>query len=282
MVALLETRNGIRAHWRTAASQLGAALPLTGGNYFAQYNSSEYVASLGCNNHPNEVALREGGLAVPVVPLLHSTSDDSIDYWLGWHEQWRVPTSGSTRRLQFKFSAVTVYWGPKGVSKRQLIRAEWAGADGYDQTRERDVFPADGSAHPHWHIDGFRTQLEELRRQIDEVVNEHELKRELAEEQIREFGERESESAIVSLFDLPSIRLPSNSELAWTRIHLATNASWSSNLWSGPDGPHDTHAQNPNSVAEIRNWLMSCVRYLQSQIEKEIHRARWLMTSATR
>jgi hypothetical protein len=162
--------------------------------------------------------------------------------------------------------------GLKGFTKRQLLRAEWAGPERIVDGCYR--FQTHGSAHPHWHVDGIRGYLDDVSRSWDHLMTERDAARDLALDRIRDFGDDHAPEDIAGLFILPTIPLPGPSELAWTEIHLAACARWAEQPWPGPDGPHDMHANNPESCQQVRLWLTSCIRYLQAEIDDKLAIAR--------
>jgi hypothetical protein len=207
---------------------------------------------------------------VPVVPFLQTTPDDPLHHWLGWHEEWTTPERGRAGRyMQFRSSALTVYFGNADTPKRQLLRAEWAGV--LHEENEKDVFQASGSAHPHWHVDGIREYFDDLQHQF----SDRQISGDLTGGEAQEFGGSENGQDEPNPFAALLSDLPTRDELCWTRIHLAANAKWAAQPWPGPAGPNDTHAAGPADLPALRSWLTSCVRYLQSQIEEQLLHDRW-------
>jgi hypothetical protein len=264
---LLRKDHEIKAHWHATASDLAAILPRSGGNYWPIFE--HYVSTLSCTNFQRETALRLGGLTVPIVPLLQTTPGDPLQHWLGWHEEWIVPNRGRAGRfMQFRSSALTVYFGKTDSPKRQLLRAEWAGVE--REENEKDIFQSQGSAHPHWHVDGIKEYFDDLRRQY----SNRQISDDLSEEKAQEFDAQKAEQDASSQFAALLLDLPTNDELCWTRIHLAAHAKWATEPWPGPAGPNSTHATGPRDLPALRSWLTSCARYLQAQIENELLRHR--------
>jgi hypothetical protein len=275
MPLLLERMKDINAHWDALRGDFQSFLrPENGAYYIDKDESAPGTATLKSRNFPDEVAERFGGTVVPVVLFLSDHANEQPWFWLGWHEEWGIPSSSrSGKRLQFRSSAVTVYLGIRGNAKRQLLRAEWAGAE--ELIDGRYVFPASGSAHPHWHVDGIRGYLNDVSRSWDRLISERNAARDLAVDRVREFGDEHAQQDIAGLFTLPPVSLPGPSDLAWTEIHLAACARWAEQPWPGPGGPHDTHASNPENCQQLRLWLTSCVRYLQAEIEDKLLRGRY-------
>jgi hypothetical protein len=259
MPVLTQRWTEIRAHWHATAHALKGVLPADGGDYHPEYEHGAARATLICGKYPNEIAERMGGTVVRVVPFLAATSEDELRYWLGWYEEWQLPAQGkATRSLQFRSSAITIYYGGAGTTKRQLLRAEWAGAESYSEAKNRHVFQADGAAHPHWHLDGIRTYYDDIARQIEATLT----------------GFDRDQPELAGLVPLSTFNTPTREELAWTGIHLAAAVRWAEAPWPGPPGPHETHATSPTDTKQIRSWLTSCVRYLQVQFQHEIERGR--------
>jgi hypothetical protein len=268
MSLLLRNVKEIRDHWHNVASNLGSILPGAANTYRAWFQEpTGTIASLGCQQYPQETALRSDGIAVPIVPLIAVMPDESPIYWMGWYEEWRPQRTTTSRRLRFHTTAITVYYGESEASKYQLIRAEWAGVENVDEN-QIDILQGRGAAHPHWHIDAIRSYVTGLKQCIEELSRDADLRRDLAVDRVRVFGDKGAEKDVAGLFTLPSLALPSDRELNWTGIHLAANARWSDREWPGPDGPHDMHASGPVDLPDIRRWLTSCVRYIQAEINK--------------
>ena len=276
MPILLQRLAEIREHWQAVANDFANTLPRTGGTYRVSRDiSAPGIAILVCTNFRDELAVRYGGTRVTVVPFLQTTADEMPRYWLGWYEEWHPPTGRkSERRLQYRSSAITIYYGTQGERKRQLLRAEWAGAEYFDERLGRYIFQADGAAHPHWHVNGIRGYFDDLAQELEKVARDTELCRDIAVDRVRDFGNEDVEADIAELITFPSFPLPSASELSWTTIHLAANARWCDNPWRGPTGPQDMHANTPSDCIQIRRWLISCVRYLQAEIESNLIRGR--------
>ncbi|PTE12417.1 hypothetical protein C9427_00170 [Mesorhizobium helmanticense] len=153
-----------------------------------------------------------------------------------------------------------------GEPKRQLFRAEWAGVQRVE--KQVDMFPGNGAAHPHWHVDAIRGYVDGIKQQLEELRQDAELNRELVLGRVRDFGDGEAERDVAGLFSAPQLQLPTNGEMSWTGVHLAADARWSEQPWPGPAGPHDVHAKGPKDLDALRCWLVSCVRYIQAEINK--------------
>jgi hypothetical protein len=259
MPVLIKRFREVRAHWHATADAFTKVLPKTGGDYRADFDTGGLHAVLRCINYPDEVAVRLGGTQVLVVPFLPNLREEEPQYWLGWHEEWEQPRQRSpARTIQFRSTAITIYYGQVGAAKRQLLRAEWAGAESYDVTERRHVFQADGAGHPHWHVDGIRSYYDDIGQQIETAL----------------MGFDSDQPELCGLISLSTFETPTKAELAWTGIHLAAAVRWAVTPWPGPTGPHEMHAASPTDCAEIRCWLASCARYLQVQFQQEIGRGR--------
>lgn len=98
------------------------------------------------NTYQEQTAQRDRGGGCSVFALHPGYAEDLLGsrYWVTWHEKWQV---GATRRnLDLCTAAWTVFAGPQGQEKQQVIRAEW------------DQLPRAGrrsSGQPHWHVDRF-------------------------------------------------------------------------------------------------------------------------------
>lgn len=266
MPLLLRRRDKVKDHWHAAAHDLGTVLPGVTNTYRARWEDPVgTAATLLCQQFPDERASRDNGVVISIVPLIAAARDESPLYWIGWYEEWVPERRITSRWLQFLSSAITIYYGESGRSKRQLLRAEWAGVRSVE--KQREIFPGRGAAHPHWHVDALRSYLNDIGQQIESSNREAELNRELAADRVREFG-GEAEQDVAQLFTPPSIRLPEEADLRWATIHLAANARWAETPWPGPEGPHDMHAAGPENEQALRRWLVSCVRYIQAEINK--------------
>lgn len=259
MPVLVRRFHQVRERWHATANAFSKVLPVTGGDYRADFDNVGSQAILRCRNYPDEAAVRIGGTQVLVVPFLPTLRQEEPQYWLGWHEEWEQPRQKSpTKSIQFRSSAITIYYGQVGMAKRQLLRAEWAGAESYDANENRHVFQADGAAHPHWHLDGIRSYYDDIGQQMATTLT----------------GFDSDQAEFADLISLSAFKTPTKAELAWTGIHLAAAVKWAVSPWPGPAGPHEMHAASPTDCAEIRCWLASCARYLQVQFQQEIGRGR--------
>jgi hypothetical protein len=267
MPLLISRPPQVKEHWHAVAHALGAILPGGTNTYRAVWEEpAATTATLKCQSYEVETAERQNGMRVPVVPLIAALPGESPVYWISWYEVWVPERRLRSPGLQFQASAVTVYYGVSGESKRQLFRAEWAGVQTVEQ--QVDVFQGGGAAHPHWHVDAIRDYIQGIKLELERLTQEAVLNRELALDRVRDFGDDRAERDVAGLFLAPQLRLPTEIEMSWTGIHLAAEARWSEQLWPGPEGPHDVHAKGPKDLGAIRWWLTSCVRYIQFEINK--------------
>jgi len=205
------------------------------------------------------MAERDSGLRVAVVPLIEAALSESPVYWLSWYEQW----TAASKKLQFLSSSLTIYKGAQDKPKLQLLRAEWAGVQRIE--RQTDIFQGNGAAHPHWHFDAPREYPED---QDSQFGQESEAIRGAVVEEYRDYGDSQAEEEVASLFGHPAAQSPEKSAHKWSSIHLPVAARWCDEVWPGPEGPHHVHASGPKDPESLRNWLSSCTRYVQAEINK--------------
>lgn len=266
MSVLVCRQDAVHAHWQKLRASFRKILPENGSYYEVEALSADRV-QLRLGNGASETTIRYDGQRIHLVPFIDVAPGQQQNYWLAWYESWKDPQAeqGKTRR-QFHSSSITVYAGLPGGNKYQVLRAEWAGGDLVGKGKDRKVvFQGKGAAHPHWHLSGLEAMaagVSDFAESVSVDVDD-----ELAQ-LARELGEDIGGPA-----DQPS-RLE-RIDPAWASIHLATSARWAQNEWLGQDGPHDVHASDPASCGEIRSWLVSCVRYLQSELQNQILRGRW-------
>lgn len=265
MPVLLETLSDVRSHWRAFAMGAAAILPVA--NTSCQIREVGLTASLWCREFPNETATRRTGAEIPLVPLIGAVTGESPVYWLSWFEEWAAPRSASNRKVRFHSTGLTLFYGTIDRPKLQLLRAEWAGVESTDRSNV-DIFQGRGAAHPHWHVDAVVSYLDRIRDQIESSEADAALRRDLVMERVRDFGESDVNADIGPMFTSQTIDLPTARDLSWTSIHLASNAAWANRPRPGQDGPHTTHANGPNELVEIRQWLLSCIRYVQHEVNE--------------
>lgn len=262
---LVCSRGEVRDHRGALAAALRAILPAQGGQVVARVSGDDLEADLRLSGTDQEYAGRRG-LPTPVVPMLEATPDSPSRFWLAWHEGWRAPQPMTGRRaprkgsIQFRTSSVSVYVGDPGAPKRQVIRGEWAGAEVSSATG-RPAFQGNGAAHPHWHYAGLDADDKDGGG--------------LSALAASTFG---AEAGVVDFEpDAPApqvARAARGSDAAWAGVHLAASARWAQLEWLGPRGPDAAHAFDPADCAEIRRWIVSCVRYLQSELQGQLVRSR--------
>jgi hypothetical protein len=276
MGMLIKDIADINGHWRRAAYELEQSLPKTGGRYKADFQNGGLSTSLICSEYASETAFHCDEFTVPVVPLVETLPGSPPNYWLGWYEEWVTPKRRAAKgKQQFKLSAILIYHGGAGSRKRQVLRAEWAGPEDYDREKGAYIFQGKHAAHPHWRLDGLPLHIENIKERWEKSIREFELPREIAVDRVKEFGSVQVEQDISGMFDagdFPTVETAD--ELAWARVHLASNARWSERPWAGPSFPHDMHANVPTEFAHLRGWLTSCVRYLQVELGAQLAHGR--------
>ena len=251
MGVLIARDNEISEHWNQMVNMFMAVLPESGGQYrLSQSNVNEFnEAELSCQSFPNTVAIRLDGSEVHLVPLLETVTEPP-NVWINWHEAWRSPQMGPRqRRRQFHSSSVTVYIGAASETKLQVLRAEWAGAEVDEQNQNNFVFQGNGAAHPHWHLDGISRMHDVYTKHWSRISQDFMARRDLA----REVNVSDEALQLFDISDVPSL---------------------SEDQWLGPSGPSDMHAENPGSCINVRRWLVSCVHYLQTEIQEQMHKGR--------
>lgn len=273
MTVLICRHAEVTDHWKKMLAGLRAVLPENGLHYRIS-QAGNYDAELTVGNVAAEKTLRYDGRLIPVVPFIDVTQGQPTTYWLAWYEAWRQPqTGGAQGRRQFRSSSVTIYNGSAGSNKRQVLRAEWAGAEVVTIGKERQVvFQGRHAAHPHWHLAGLEKTVDLERNTSQPEADER------SPTGLAAFGTPTDRE--VGVADRTALLEGNTSDLdlidpAWARVHLATSARWAQAEWRGPSGSNDTHATNPASCEEVRSWVISCIRYLQSELQGQISRARW-------
>jgi hypothetical protein len=252
-------RENVTAHWGELVNELRKILPRRGGHYAVK---SEAVAGLSavlwCNGFPTEIAQREIGGTIPVVPLLEvglASGSDAERWWLSWGERW---TTGKRSKLEFDASNLAVFWDDPTDERIQMFRAEWSGVK---RTATSAEFTGGNAGHPHWQFDALRIHC----RQLSDRMAGWRAERALASlvnaapdaaEPIDFAPERELELGIWN-----------GRELDWCGIHFASNAAWANVPWIG-GSPTPGHAHAPIDVIELRNWVTSTVRYIAYEVAK--------------
>lgn len=275
MTILICRHAEVIGHWKQTLTALRKILP-ENGHHYTLSNEEGYEVELTVGNAAREVTLRYDGRHIPVVPFLDVPSGRTSTYWLAWHEGWRQPQTGTGRdRRQYRSSSIAVYVGEPGSNKDQVLRAEWAGAEYETVGKSRQiVFQGRGAAHPHWHLAGLENNGNIATRGLSQFEPA-----EPAAIGLAAFADEAGDAGAVR-DGTAFLEAGRNSRLdmiepAWASIHLATSARWAQMEWTGPSGPHDTHSANPVNCGEIRSWVVSCVRYLQSELQGQVRRGRW-------
>ena len=274
MTVLVCRETDVVDHWRSTTEALRAILPESGGYYVHRPDSSGYSVDLVVGNSTSETTPRYSGGSAPIVPLLDVPTGRPSLYWMAWHEGWRPPQVGSRRKTrQFCSSSVAIYFGLSGFTKTQVLRAEWAGAEMVTVGTKIEIrFQGNGAAHPHWHLAGLERFDHEAGglAQFDAMEPAHTGLAAFTDV-IDAIGPASDRTT-----DFSEVDPVSSTEIAsaWARVHLATSARWAQEEWGGPGNSDATHASSPAHCREIRSWIVSCVRYLQSELQGQVSRRR--------
>jgi hypothetical protein len=276
MSLLICRQNDVRAHWTSTVTALSRVLPEGSGRYAPKPASNGYEVELSLIGGASETTTRYTGGVIPIVPFLDVPPSVPVTYWLAWHERWRAPQAGPARnRSQFASSSIAIYFGMPGNKKRQVLRAEWAGAaiekvGGKDQL----LFQGSSAAHPHWHLAGVEDIIAERSATLSQFEASDTNQFGLAS--FSDFGEALVGGTSIETSFLGSNVEPATSEIpeAWARIHLAASARWAQEEWRGPENSNAMHAVDPASCIEIRSWIVSYVRYIQSELQSQVAHGR--------
>ena len=253
-------RSTVEKHWGLLRSGLQEVLPTVGGAYSIESLAlGGVVGNLVCSKFPYEIAIRERGGSVPVVPVLESEVSE-LRYWLSLRQEWREDSAPRSNRLVYHTTGLTVFLGGAGSrDKLQLFRAEWAGVR--KQSAGVFIFDAPGAGHPHWQFDVYESRAGEVEEERKRVEG---LARALGE--ITEVGEF-SEAVVAELS--PEAVLDRNFWIRrLSRAHFASCANWSKFPWTGDESQTKAHAQGPADVSEIRNWIISTLVYLIKELAR--------------
>ena len=261
-------------HWRRTISALRDVLPENGGHYIHRPDPSSFSVELTVGKVPSETTHRYAGGRVPIVPFLDVPTGQPSTYWIAWHEGWRLPQARSrSKSRQFRSSSITIYSGLPGCAKTQVLRAEWAGAEAVSVGSKTKIrFQGNGAAHPHWHLAGLDRATVETGglAQFDAADTETTALAAFAEA-VASADPNSDRITHAGSADLPRL---ADIAPAWARIHLAASARWAQEEWNGPGSADTMHAFNPADCGEIRSWIVSCVRYLQSELQGQVRRRR--------
>lgn len=197
-----------------------------------------------------EEARRERGHSV-VLPLGVESTRGS-PYWVAYLEEWDLV---ERTKYRFRSANLTFYQGAEGqYQKTQLFRAEWPGFT--DWGDGQPGWQAIGAGHPHWQFDALNAYLSREAREAD-VARMLDVLHQTGG--IEEFGAE----------DVPVLReltFEQDEDLAWTRMHFASQAYWSTNPWQGDRARLEGHAHAPATLTQIRDWLTSVICYARHEL----------------
>lgn len=209
-------------------------------------------------------ALRELAGRVPVVPLFPRDDFGRATYWMSWYQSWKRVGPG---RAAYHTTGFTVFRGAeRDQSKLQLFRVEWAGVRGVG--KGEPIYEAPGAGHPHWQVDapGLLMRIGAAR---EEAYRSYLA--ELLEQDVPKLEEFEPEMVEAPEFSSGPPHPPqplSIDDMRWTRMHFASCAFWHAAPLDGSSRSVRQHARGPASPAELRNWSVSVVRYLQQELQR--------------
>jgi len=208
----------------------------------ADWNLSPIIAGLvgqGCDFTERN----RGRGQVAVAPFVELKDD--LWSWLGYHEEWADDPGGRGRRLSFRSSSLTIYFGRAHENpKPQMFRAEWAGLARWGGAKDY-IFQAPGAGHPHWQFDA----IESLKRLDD--AEEVAALRELLTGGGDAVSKFQPNGTRASLAD-------SLSDHSLSRIHFASAAAW----WK----LGEPHAHGPGKPDDIRSWLAGSLAYIAEEL----------------
>jgi hypothetical protein len=246
--ALEVTEGGLRTHWQFLNEELLELARVGGPQGEVQAVFIAESANALLVGPAAEFAARDRGRAL-ALPL-GCQSPRGVPYWVAYREEWVVIPRGKYR---FNAANLTFFHGPIGEAKLQLFRAEWPGLAEWSEGKIG--WQAEGAGHPHWQFDALQAYVSADARQRD-VGRLLEV---LSTGGIEEFGAD----------DLPAVRelaFGDEEEVAWTRMHFASLARWSSLPWRGDAADIASHANAPDDPRDIRNWVTSVIYYAKHEL----------------
>jgi hypothetical protein len=265
---LYARKETILKHWGLLRGELGTILPRDGMNYhFQQSELAGVTGLLSSESLPHRI-IRDRGGVTPIVPLLEEEDHTNASYWLSLYQSWRQNPNPRKEQLIYNTTSITVYFGDPTSSDKlqlflQLFRAEWPGVRVYFAGGEENfVFEAPGAGHPHWQFDAYQGRAIEVEAERQRLLA---VSRALGQSlpEVEDFGdlavaELSSEAEKKRLLCMGQI----------TRIHFASNATWASTRWLGNELETKTHARGPVDTAELANWAISSLVYLQRELRR--------------
>lgn len=170
----------------------------------------------------------------------------------GFTEEWICAAGVCTfyeTRLRFYVDLGNGEVGPPA------FRLEWSG---YDESSGQFVLPGSGAGHPHWQFGVDPSDGSATGETADEIA-----------EELRQI---ETDDTALLLDDglgeiVEAVSSPSKFRSFWKRMHFPSNAAWATAIWDPANDPAGvkSHAWSPSSSDEIDNWVVSAIRYVQSE-----------------
>lgn len=171
---------------------------------------------------------------------------------VGFTEEW-ICTAGNCTfyetRLRFYVDIGDGQAGPPA------FRLEWSG---YDESSGQFVLPGSGAGHPHWQFGVDALDVGSTSETADEIADEL-------------LQDETDDTALLLDDEAQAIAepAPSSAKLRafWKRMHFPSNAAWATAIWDPANDPAGvkSHAWSPSSSDDIDNWVISAVRYVQSE-----------------
>jgi len=241
----------LEAAWSKLQSEFRRLLP-DGSQIRIDVARNQGVTAQLVSNHYYKAERQRGG-TVSVVPL-NEASEGKQPLWIAWTEVWNE--TPRPRRLIFQTTGLTIFSGDAHQSNKvQLFRAEWPGVRGI--VNDEPIFDAQVAWHPHWQFYAIQSiashglinvEREKLKAVLDDAVV------------AQEFDE--------TLLDSSDGQSISKLDWTWTKMHFASLAEWSHSPWDGNVNSIRQHARGPKAISEIHNWVLSCVRYISRELQR--------------
>jgi hypothetical protein len=251
---------GVEKHWKLLLKELSEVLPGVAGKYYFEPSTFQgIIGDLKSQNFLDQKASRARGAETPVVPLI-LTKSSNVDYWLSLHQEWQEDSSPRARRLIYYTTSLTVFFGPATSNEKlQLFRAEWPGVR--LQTDGTYVFEAMGAGHPHWQFDAYQSRAREIESERLRLIELGHTLNDLY--RVEDFSE-----TIITELSSEDLAARDRCLKRLTRIHFASCANWAVLPWTGDDLITESHARGPKNPREIINWIVSTIRYIQSEVRR--------------
>lgn len=171
---------------------------------------------------------------------------------VGFTEEWICNAGTCTfyeTRLRFYVDIGDGKVGPPA------FRLEWSG---FDESSGQFVPPGSGAGHPHWQFGVDALDASPSGETADEIASEL-------------LQVATDDTALLLDGEAPAITepAPSSAKLRafWKRMHFPSNAAWATTIWDPANDPAGvkSHAWSPSSSDDIDNWVISAIRYVQSE-----------------